>query len=200
MKNSELALRVKELRNRQGFSQEQLVDESGVSLRTIQRIENGESEPRGDTLKRLAQAFKTTPDELIDWAEQEDKGFLTFFNLSALSFFIFPLLGVILPLALWILKKDKIKGVDTVGRKLLNFEITLVVLYFLYWIFRFFMLFFRMKWLEEVSIGLVGSPLLILVIVGGLYVINGIYVLLNSFRLWKGLPVFYKPAIPFLGR
>jgi len=45
-------------------------------LRTIQRIEGGETEARGDTLQRLARALDVTPNELIDWTENEDKGFL----------------------------------------------------------------------------------------------------------------------------
>ena len=48
MDNSYLALRVKELRNQKGISQEFLAEESGLSLRTIQRIEKGESNPTGE--------------------------------------------------------------------------------------------------------------------------------------------------------
>ena len=92
MKNKELAQRIKELRNRKGFSQEELSERTGLSLRTVQRIENGETEPRSDSLKRLAMAFDVSPDEIIDWTAQEDKGFLTSLNLSALSFFLLPLL------------------------------------------------------------------------------------------------------------
>jgi transcriptional regulator with XRE-family HTH domain len=46
--------KVKDLRTKQGLSQEELAEKTGLSLRTIQRIENGESIPRGDTLKRLS--------------------------------------------------------------------------------------------------------------------------------------------------
>lgn len=127
MKNSDLAKRLKDLRGSNGYSQEQLAEVSQVSLRTIQRIENGESKPQGHTLKLLANAFNVTANDLIDWAEKEDKGFLTFLNLSAFSFFIFPLIGIILPLSLWILKKDKIKEVDKLGRRLINFEVTLTL-------------------------------------------------------------------------
>lgn len=70
-----LAQRVKELRNRKGISQEILAEASGLSLRTIQRIENNETAPRGDTLKRLAIALDTTPDDIVDWKIQEDKSF-----------------------------------------------------------------------------------------------------------------------------
>ncbi len=43
--NKATALRIKELRSRKGFSQEKLADETGLNIRTIQRIENGETEP-----------------------------------------------------------------------------------------------------------------------------------------------------------
>lgn len=38
--------KVKILRQQKGFSQEKLVEEAGLSLRTIQRIEKGDSYPR----------------------------------------------------------------------------------------------------------------------------------------------------------
>jgi len=41
----------------------------GLSLRTIQRVENNETEPTGDTLKRIATALETTPAELLNWTE-----------------------------------------------------------------------------------------------------------------------------------
>ncbi|HYQ56702.1 MAG TPA: helix-turn-helix transcriptional regulator, partial [Draconibacterium sp.] len=69
MNNQNLAIKIKDLRNRKGLSQEQLSEESKLSLRTIQRIEKGESIPRGDTLMRLTQALGITPDELLDWAK-----------------------------------------------------------------------------------------------------------------------------------
>ena len=47
MNKNLLGLRIKELRKQKGMSQEFLSEESGLSLRTIQRIENGESSPRG---------------------------------------------------------------------------------------------------------------------------------------------------------
>jgi len=80
MNNLHLAQHIKELRNRKGMSQEFLAEESGLSLRTIQRIENSETVPRGDTLKRLAIALQTSPDEIIDWKIEEDKNYLSFWD------------------------------------------------------------------------------------------------------------------------
>ena len=130
MNNKELAKRIKELRNRKGFSQEELSERSELSLRTIQRIENGETEPRGDSLKRLAFAFNVTADEIIDWTPTADKAFLTSFNLSALSFMFFPILGIVVPLILWISKKDKIQNLNKTASSLMNFQITWTILFF----------------------------------------------------------------------
>ena len=88
MDNQNLANKIKDLRNRKGFSQENLSEESKLSLRTIQRIEKGESIPRGDTLIKISQALGVTPDDLLEWAEIEDNGYLTLLNLSALTVFI----------------------------------------------------------------------------------------------------------------
>jgi len=65
MELKDLAKNVKELRAVRGMSQEYLADESRVSLRTIQRIENNESEPTGETIKRIAIALDVKLTELI---------------------------------------------------------------------------------------------------------------------------------------
>ena len=132
MKNKNLAKRVKELRKRKGLSQEELTENSGLSLRTIQRIENGETDPTGETLRRIASALKVNPDELIDWTIKEDTNFLKFLNLSALTFIFFPILGIIVPLILWVSKKDKIKGINKIAKDLINFQITWSILVFLF--------------------------------------------------------------------
>tara|TARA_R110001632_G_scaffold92043_9_gene196942 strand:+ start:3324 stop:3989 length:666 start_codon:yes stop_codon:yes gene_type:complete len=65
METTDLAKNLKELRAVRGMSQEYLADESRVSLRTIQRIENNESEPTGETIKRIANALDVELRELI---------------------------------------------------------------------------------------------------------------------------------------
>ena len=65
METKDLAKNLKELRASRGMSQEYLADESRVSLRTIQRIENNESEPTGETIKRIAIALDVELSKLI---------------------------------------------------------------------------------------------------------------------------------------
>jgi transcriptional regulator with XRE-family HTH domain len=58
MRDSIISSSIKEIRINKKISQEELSERSGLSLRTIQRLENGESVPRGDTLKRLTNALE----------------------------------------------------------------------------------------------------------------------------------------------
>ena len=66
METQNLAKKVKEFRALRGMSQEYLAEESRVSLRTIQRIENNESIPTGETMKRIAHALDIKLTELTN--------------------------------------------------------------------------------------------------------------------------------------
>jgi transcriptional regulator with XRE-family HTH domain len=72
MENKKLAQGVKELRKRKGLSQDELAKESGLSLRTVQRVENGETESTGETLKRISTVLDVTPKELIEWNNKKE--------------------------------------------------------------------------------------------------------------------------------
>ncbi len=185
MKNKKLAMRVKELRKRKGFSQEDLTENSGLSLRTIQRIENGETEPRGDTLKRLANVLHVTPDELIDWTIKEDTGYLQALNLSAFAFLFFPLLGILVPFIMWVAKKDKLKGVNETAKSLVNFQITWCLI-----LFTPFILFFTNS-----PFGVFRKFILFHLV---LYGFNFIMILINSYRIHNDKDVKYFPKINFL--
>ncbi|MEG3656620.1 helix-turn-helix domain-containing protein [Arenibacter palladensis] len=189
-----LSQRVKELRCRKGMSQELLAEESGLSLRTIQRIENNESEPRGNTLKRLAIALDTSPDEILDWTILEDKGYLTLMSLSALGFLFFPILGIILPLIFWILKKDKLKNANELGKSILNFEITWCLLLFSY----FIVLFSGFLGVIMGYFGNIVGPATILKLyipVILLYIYNITVIILNTLKVFKNKKHRYIPAI-----
>lgn len=122
MTQNELAKRVIEERNRRGMSQEELAAESQLSLRTIQRIESGETSPRGDTLKRLAAALKVPVEDLVDWDLQEDSNLVVLLNLSQLSFLVFPLFGILIPLIMWLVNRSRVRDVDETGKSILNFQ------------------------------------------------------------------------------
>jgi len=56
---------IKELRIKKGLTQQQLADETGITLRTIQRIENNEVKPSLYSLNALSRALETNFSESI---------------------------------------------------------------------------------------------------------------------------------------
>ena len=196
MKNKNLAKRVKELRKRKGLSQEELTENSGLSLRTIQRIENGETDPTGETLRRIASALKVNPDELIDWTIKEDTNFLKFLNLSALTFLFFPILGIIVPLIMWVSKKDKIKGINKIAKDVINFQITWSILVFLFPIIILIIRILSNKPKDGETILL--GPALIIIFLIFMYVLNFILTIVNTIRINNEKDAKYFPKIKFL--
>ncbi len=190
MEASEISLRIKEYRKKTGLSQEQLANEAGLNLRTIQRIENGETVPRGDSLRRVAIALQTSPDELINWKTKEDKNVLTVLNLSQLSFLAFPILGILIPLIIWILQKDKVKRVDQVGKSILNFQISWGIIFFSV---SGILMFSR---LLHINLGLSVSNFLPFLFF--MYAYNIMIIVINSVSNWTNRKFFYKPALRFL--
>ncbi len=116
--------KLKALRERQNLTQEELSKKSGISARTIQRIETGK-EPKGYTRRVLAKALEIEENELLyKESEQEkhktlaDKGqckevvlinysFLKLINLSSIPFILIPPLNIIIPFILMIKMKQK---------------------------------------------------------------------------------------------
>ena len=203
MNNPDFAQKIKKLRVNKALTQEQLAENSKLSLRTIQRIEKGETVPRGDTLLKLTTALGVSPDDVLRWDLQEDRGYLNLLNLSALTgIFIQPILGIIIPLVMWILKKEKIREVDAMGKSLISFEITWTLILYITFIiilkvgyipfeFNFFNLLpslFAGKW----EIGLI-----VLLLYYGYHLF---LVVFNLNKINKGKKARYRPNIPFLGK
>ena len=118
MNQPDLGLKVSELRQQKGLTQEQLAELCEVSPRTIQRIESGEVDPRAYTLHCLGSALE------FDFGEENTSNeglWLTVLHLS--SIFSIP----ILPLLLWSWKKNQSCKIDKQGRQVLNFQITMTL-------------------------------------------------------------------------
>ncbi len=65
----ELGDRIKELRVGSNFSQKELSEQSGLTIRTIQRIENNEVKPSLYSLKVIGEVLKT---DLTEFVKQSD--------------------------------------------------------------------------------------------------------------------------------
>lgn len=194
MKNTDLANKIKELRNQAGLSQELLAEKCRLSLRTVQRIENGESAPRGDSLNRLAGVLNIPVRELFDQPEHVDKSYTALMNVSALSFLLIPFLGALVPLVFWILKKDKVKNLSQNAQKLLNFQITWCIVLSFYYAYALGLISLRLELFPENF----GEPEYIFFSFIGLYGLNILLIMINTIRSASGQIVVYQPAIPFL--
>ena len=190
MDNLELSKKVKQIRSKLGLSQEQLAFKAELSLRTIQRIENGETVPRGDTLKRISSSLKVSPDELIDWQLFEDKNVLTIINLSQLSFIVFPLFGILVPMLIWISNKNKIKKLDELGKSILNFQLT--------WNMALFIPIFLIICYAIISPKSIVPAFEFFIYAGLLNLYNIIMIITNTIFSNKERTTFYKPALNIL--
>ena len=120
---NEIGNKIKELRKKKGLSQEELAELASVNLRTIQRIESNESEPRGNTLNLICKVLDINAEDILDYGKEADDSYMICFHISVISFLVFPLGNIILPMILWLTKKDKIIGLKEVGANLLNYQI-----------------------------------------------------------------------------
>lgn len=114
--------KVKTLREAKNLTQTELAEKSGLSLRTIQRIESGNI-PKGFTLKAIAQTLETEP-ELLFISENiiiTDRAKLI--NLSALSGLIIPLGGIIFPAILTYKTQDSVNR--ELGKSMICVQIVL---------------------------------------------------------------------------
>ena len=190
MNTTHIANQIKSLRTKKGMSQAFLAETAGLSLRTIQRIENSETSPTGDSINRLANALGVTPDDLMDWSLKEDNSYLVYLSLSAFSFLIFPLLGILLPFMLWTSKRGKIKDIDDLGKAIVNFQITWNI--FLFLIPSLLLVVGASGLVFRVSLSLVFLSIIVL------YAINLICTIINTIRIQNGKHPYRFKAIRFL--
>ena len=85
MKQPELGRKILELRKQKGFTQEELVEQCNINVRTIQRIEAGEVTPRSFTLKTILNALG----EDLENLKQEETVPLEDFNFEGVTFSTF---------------------------------------------------------------------------------------------------------------
>jgi uncharacterized Tic20 family protein len=121
MNQPDLGLKVSELRQQKGLTQEHLAEICEVCPRTIQRIESGEVDPRSYTLHCLGEALE------FDFGEKNTANenlWLASLHLSSMFCIL------IVPLLLWSWKKNQSYKIDKQGRQVLNFQITMTLTLF----------------------------------------------------------------------
>ncbi|MCF0050626.1 helix-turn-helix domain-containing protein [Dyadobacter sp. LJ53] len=182
---SKLAIseQIRSLRKSKGLSQEALAEIAGINLRTLQRIETGNAIPRGETLRLLARALDVSVQELSVSVDEspvlmdEDPGFLKLMNLSALTMWFVPFGNILVPLAFWILKRNKINGVAELGKRIINTQIIWSVFTYGSAALIIFPLFFDQIFIDPFFM----MPVMLL-----FFVANSIYIIFTTRKIARG--------------
>lgn len=175
---------LKALREQQHLTQEELSEASGISIRTIQRIEAGQS-PKGHTAKALAKAldidlasYQNTESSL----EEKDYSTIKLINLSSAFVVFIPLMNIILPLAIIHFRKQH----NTLTKQIVSLQILWTVISTL--------IFFLTGFLK-VSLSL--SRWVTLWVTLTMIVINVIVILINAASIDRNKRLYITPHFNF---
>ncbi|MEM6523666.1 MAG: helix-turn-helix domain-containing protein [Bacteroidota bacterium] len=182
--NQFIAEKIVHHRKLKGVTQEDLAEACNLNVRTIQRIEAAEVDPRLYTLKTIAVALDVSMESFIPPPEEKDRGSLVALHLSSLAYFIFPFGGnVIGPLIFWVYKKDRVNHVDRQGRDLLNAQIS-YSLYLILGAVGFFILLAAPNFASNTEVLVEPGAVSISIVLGSVLLISGLAILFII-----GLPV-----------
>jgi len=159
---------IKELRIKKGMTQEELADKTEVSARTIQRIENGEVDPRAYTLQMIAKAldvdFSLFAENELEEKQESQKfdsnNWSALLHLSGIIPLIFP------TLVLWKIKKDKNKDMINHFRAAISMQLCIWLISLVgLWIY----------WKVNQPIPIIGGLLIggLISIMNAIFVMNG---------------------------
>ncbi len=196
----DISHKIASARKKKGLTQEELADRTNVTVRTIQRIENGDSTPRAFTMKALADALDLKLEDLTEQQENlisptnasdtydrdEEKQFLKTICLSCFSYLIVPVVHFFVPA--FLLKKSKNHHVKTIAfcrtmiRQQIYWVVILCLVLMLTLAYNFMMaIYFNKQYLLHFLL-----PFFIM------YFLN-VFIILKNFReinkLWPGTPV-----------
>jgi uncharacterized Tic20 family protein len=192
MNQPDLGLKIVELRQQKGLTQERLAEYCEVSTRTIQRIESGDVEPRSFTRNSLSNILgfdfgKENTDHQGLW--------LAILHLSSVFCIAF------VPLLLWSWKKEQSYKIDQQGRAVLNFQITimLVLLSFVLVLIVVPSTLLMMQGLDR-DAGTLGNVFTLLPPLPVLFLamFTSYQAILNTVRALSEKPIHYPLSIPFV--
>lgn len=174
--------KIKELRIKRGLTQEELAARTNLSVRTIQRIESGDVDPRTYTLNLLAEALgvelETFTSEKAQITQQpklsnaEKTKWLALLHISGLFSFLLP------PLIIYIWKKEEVPEMEPHFTDVMNFQIS-VIIYILISVFAIL-----------IVVGIVLLPLI--------GILSTFFIVLNTIKVLNGKAYKYPLTIRFI--
>jgi XRE family transcriptional regulator, regulator of sulfur utilization len=123
-----IAEKLKHFRHTNCLSQEKLAETSGISIRTIQRIEEGKSVGSGYTINALAKTLNINSTDLVNSVSQNtlpvsnNTSKLKILNFSAITMLVIPLANIFIPAYIYWKNRDDEKVKD-IGSKIVSFQI-----------------------------------------------------------------------------
>ncbi len=176
---------LKEHRLHLNLSQHELAEQSGVSIRTIQRIEKGSSTGSPYVIRALCKSLNIDPENLIinpeeiivhipattesvDLVKNTYDRRLKYINFSALSILCFPFLNLVLPTVFYFVFKKSLSNVrdKEAALKILSFQIlwsvlTLILMIFIPVIDHYFL---RIDQIMEIPLFIWGYLVLVVIL------------------------------------
>lgn len=192
-----LGNKVVSARRHKGLTQEQLAEKASVTVRTIQRIENGDSIPRDYTLKAIAGALNMPLEEFISVRScltrvdtghlplQEEKPaeptegrhFLQLLNLSAFSYLVVPFVHFLIPLLLLKKRKGKDNVLQTTGQRIIRQQIYWTVCTHFLLLLTLAYNLVQATWFDK------SNPLNYLWVFAGMYILNAFIIFFTAIRI-----------------
>lgn len=184
-------------RKLKGMSQEKLAERSGVTVRTIQRIERGEVNSHMQTLTLLAAALEIPVKELLPIENPKEEAiqikWLLLIHSTPLLGAILPLTNILIPIFIWIHKREDNPVYDRHARAVINFQITVTLLFVLSLL--------ALVGLPFLRIGFgAGSLFSILAVYFGVILLDILCIMVNIFTVLSSGRFYYPLAIPFFKR
>lgn len=176
-----------------GYTQEQLAALANVTVRTIQRIESGESVPRSFTLKAIATALNI-PFELLNGGGAAEAAvqpatpstatvhFLKLFNLSCFIYLIVPFVHFLLPVLLLRKQVGLDEGAIVNCRRIIRQQV--------FWVVGLQLLLLLTLFYNYLQVGVAGNRSAFIHYVWPLicmYLLNAGIILYNHFRIRSGI-------------
>lgn len=183
---------IKGTREKLGYTQVALANKTGLSLRTIQRLESSNKAPKGHSLTVLSAVFEIEPARLqdkfksINRNKSSEINSIRSINLSVLSFLGCPFGNLIFPILLW-RKNRHLKLVDAVGRRIINCQII--------WSLVFSMLMIISPFASKVFF--TNTPIILIVLVV-FYITNIVIVGVTAIKLQRNNLNFLNTPIRFI--
>ena len=160
-----------EYREMLNLTQEELSKKSGISVRTIQRIESG-IDPKGYTLRTLAEVLGINEVDLIkkkNLVKKANSNLVNLINLSSLIVVFIPIASFLLPLIITLIKKQ----LNSLTKQIITIQIL--------WTFIMIMIYLIGNIVFDEELGReIGIGILLLLVIANVFII-----LRNSIELKK---------------